>query len=345
MNVFKFWGQGARSVVMKYVGAAVCSCLGKGSYLHWLTACAFLGQVKIQDTFRGLSICLTCRLQPKQQIYVLRFGVCVCVCLCLGLWKSGQQSATATHVKRSHAVRRNNNKLCLSLFFLRQVCKTYMQFWSRIPSHLQDFGSGTCAWNWTAGRETIKLTLDRAEHSCSPSRKPALTLRALMTGSMPGGSCHDSQHHSYPLPPFCFSPGACRIFGEGRAKGFDLDKRCLHTVSRMVHWNSFPIPNRRTVWPFGWGFVMVLRQRQSVIEGKRERGNLESREILSLFSAFRCLRKWRTVQHSADLYLNLPRSLDRIPGWFSFGTVFVFVSFFPYPYQILWLFQNGKKAW
>lgn len=37
------------------------------------------------------------------------------------------------------------------------------------------------------------------------------------------------------------------FFGVGRAKGFDLDKRCLHTVSRMVQWNAFPIPNRRTV--------------------------------------------------------------------------------------------------
>lgn len=56
-------------------------------------------------------------------------------------------------------------------------------------------------------------------------------------------------------------------------------------------------------------------------ERERERrGKLEKqREFFPFFSASRCLRKWRMVQHSADLYLNLPRSLDRIPGWFRFG--------------------------
>lgn len=222
-----------------------------------------------------------------------------------------------------------------------------MLYWARILSHLQDCGSGTCAWNWTPGRENIRPTLDRAEHSCSPSRKLALTLRALMTGSMPGGGCHDSQHHSYPLPPLCFSPGGCRIFGVGRAKGFDLDKRCLHTVSWMVQWNAFPIPNRRTVWPFGWGFVMVPGQRQRVIEGKKERereGKLgKEREFFPFFSAFRCLRKWRTAQHSADLYLNLPRSLDPIPGWFRFGMALVLINFFSCSYQILRLFSEREE--
>lgn len=49
--------------------------------------------------------------------------MCVCVCLCLGLWKSGQQSATATPATRSHAIRRKSKKLGLSFF--TQFSKTY----------------------------------------------------------------------------------------------------------------------------------------------------------------------------------------------------------------------------
>lgn len=108
----------------------------------------------------------------------------------------------------------------------------------------------------------------------------------------------------------------------------------------------FSDPEPENCLTFWLRFCYGARTETESDRGKeREReGKLgKEREFFPFFSAFRCLRKWRTAQHSADLYLNLPRSLDPIPGWFRFGMALVLINFFSCSYQILRLFSEREE--
>ena len=107
-----------------------------------------------------------------------------------------------------------------------------------------------------------------------------------MMGSVPGRGCHDSQHHPFSRPP-CFLPlEGAEFFGVGRAQGFDLDKRCLHTVSWMLHWNAllFSVSERRNHVTLWLRFCFGARTERA--QGREGGINLESSANSFAFSFF-----------------------------------------------------------